>query len=73
MFPAAALLATPGSAWAMELARANKMDSTFPWFIAAISSPVMAFKQYLNVVQLLEASKWLAEGDIETRRQQGLS
>ncbi|CAF9928739.1 MAG: CDP-diacylglycerol-inositol 3-phosphatidyltransferase [Heterodermia speciosa] len=73
MFPAAALLARPGSAWAMELARANKMDSTFPWFIAAISSPVMAFKQYLNVVQLLEASKWLAEGDIETRRQQGLS
>lgn len=71
-FPAAALLATPGSAWAMELARANKMDSTFPWFIAAISSPVMLLKQYLNVVQLVEASKWLAEGDIETRRQQGL-
>ncbi|KAG7005305.1 hypothetical protein G7Y79_00020g048330 [Physcia stellaris] len=71
-FVAAALLATPGSAWAMELARANKMDSTFPWFIAAVSSPVMALKQYLNVVQLLEASKWLAEGDIETRRLEGL-
>ena len=72
MNPAAALLATPGSAWAMELARANKMDSTFPWAIAILSSPVMLFKQWLNVVQLIKASKWLAEGDILQRRAQGL-
>ena len=70
--PAAALLATPGSAWAMELARANKMDSTFPWAVAIISSPIMLFKQWLNVVQLIKASKWLAEGDILQRRAQGL-
>ena len=56
----------------MELARANKMDSTFPWAIAILSSPIMLFKQWLNVVQLIKASKWLAEGDILQRRAQGL-
>ena len=48
------------------------MDSFWPWVFAAISSPVMAAKQILNVVQLVKASKWLAEGDIKTRREQGL-
>lgn len=70
--PASTLFAAPGSAWAMELARANKMDSTWPWIFAAVSSPVMAAKQILNVVQLVKASKWLAEGDIKTRRELGL-
>lgn len=56
----------------MELARANKMDSRVPWAIAAVSSPVMLFKQYLNVEQLLVASKWLAEGDVAARKAQGL-
>ena len=70
--PASTFFAAPGSAWAMELARANKMDSTLPWILAAISSPVMAAKQVLNVVQLVKASKWLAEGDYKTRREQGL-
>ncbi|KAL8711230.1 MAG: hypothetical protein Q9220_004375 [cf. Caloplaca sp. 1 TL-2023] len=70
--PASTLFAAPGSAWAMELARANKMDSFWPWVIAGISFPVMAGKQILNVVQLVKASKWLAEGDIEARRAQGL-
>ena len=66
------LFPTPGSAWAMELARANKMDSKGPWIIAGISAPVMLFKQWLNVVQLVKASKWLAEGDLEKRRKEGL-
>ncbi len=70
--PASSFFAAPGSAWAMELARANKMDSTWPWIFAAVSFPVMAAKQILNVVQLVKASKWLAEGDIKTRREQGL-
>ena len=48
------------------------MDSTVPWFLAAVSSPVMAFKQYLNVLQLVKASKWLAEGDRKKRREMGL-
>lgn len=70
--PSSTLFATPGSAWAMELARANKMDSFWPWVIAGVSFPVMAGKQFLNVVQLVKASRWLAEGDLEIRREQGL-
>lgn len=66
------LFPNPYSAGALELARANKMDSFWPWVIAGISSPVMAGKQIINVVQLIKASKWLAEGDRETRRAQGL-
>ena len=56
----------------MELARANKMDSFWPWVLAGVSFPVMAAKNFLNIVQLVKASKWLAEGDLELRRQQGL-
>ena len=70
--PALSLLVAPGSAYAMELARANKMDSWWPWVLAGVSSPVMAFKQVLNAIQLVKASRWLAEGDMENRRRQGL-
>jgi CDP-diacylglycerol--inositol 3-phosphatidyltransferase len=31
----------------------------------------MAFKQYVNIVQLLEASRWLAEGDRKDRKKAG--
>lgn len=48
------------------------MDSKGPWIIAGVSAPVMALKQFLNVLQLVKASKWLAEGDIRARRAQGL-
>lgn len=51
---------------------ANKMDSTVPWILAAISFPVMAGKQFINVVQLVKASRWLAEGDIAERKRLGL-
>jgi len=70
--PASFMFANPWSAGALELARANKMDSTVPWILAGISFPVMFFKQFLNVVQLAKASRWLAEGDIELRRAAGL-
>lgn len=50
------------------ICRANKMDSTGPWVLAAISFPIMAGKQFINVVQLVKASKWLAEGDIAERK-----
>ncbi|KAK7746957.1 phosphatidylinositol synthase 1 (CDP-alcohol phosphatidyltransferase1) [Cytospora paraplurivora] len=63
---------SPYSAAALELARANKMDSTVPWIIAGVSLPVMLYKQFMNVLQLIKASKWLAEGDIDLRREQGL-
>lgn len=70
--PAASLFLNPYSAGALELARANKMDSTVPWIIAGVCFPVMAFKQSLNVLQLVYACRWLAEGDIEARRAAGL-
>jgi CDP-diacylglycerol--inositol 3-phosphatidyltransferase len=66
------LLFNPHSAGALELARANKMDSFWPWVILSISSPVMAGKQIINVIQLVKASRWLAEGDIKARRAAGL-
>ncbi|KAI2611694.1 CDP-alcohol phosphatidyltransferase-domain-containing protein [Hypoxylon fragiforme] len=66
------LFTNPYSAGALEMARANKMDSTFPWILAGISAPIMALKQFLNVLQLVKASRWLAEGDVRARREAGL-
>lgn len=67
--PAPSLLfPSPFSAAAMEMARANKMDSTVPWILTVACAPVMLFKQGVNVVQLVSASKWLAEGDRRDRR-----
>lgn len=57
----------------MEMARANKMDSTVPWVLTIISAPVMGFKQWVNVIQLVKASKWLAEGDRKDRKKAGLN
>jgi len=48
------------------------MDSTVPWAIAIVSFLPMALKQFLNVIQLITACEWLAEGDLEQRRQLGL-
>lgn len=62
------VFASSWSAGALELARANKIDSFWPWVITLISAPVMAFKQFVNVVQMVKASTWLAEGDIANRR-----
>jgi CDP-diacylglycerol--inositol 3-phosphatidyltransferase len=44
------------------------MDSTVPWIMAAVSFPVMFGKQVINVIQLVKASKWLAEGDMAERK-----
>lgn len=66
------IFTNPYSAAALEMARANKMDSFWPWVITIVSAPVMALKQGINVVQLVKASRWLAEGDVQTRREQGL-
>ncbi|CAK7222759.1 phosphatidylinositol synthase 1 (CDP-alcohol phosphatidyltransferase1) [Sporothrix bragantina] len=66
------IFANPHSAAALEMARANKMDSFWPWVLAGISFPVMAGKQIINVIQLVKASKWLAEGDVKARRAAGL-
>lgn len=66
------IFTNPYSAAALELARANKMDSTWPWIIAGISLPVMAYKQFINVLQIYKASQWLAEGDVAMRKAHGL-
>ncbi|KAI1404155.1 CDP-alcohol phosphatidyltransferase-domain-containing protein [Hypoxylon fuscum] len=66
------LFTNPYSAGALEMARANKMDSTWPWIITGVSAPIMALKQFLNIVQLVKASRWLAEGDVKARRAAGL-
>lgn len=66
------LFTNPYSAAALEMARANKMDSFWPWVITGVSFPVMAIKQILNVVQLIKASRWLAEGDVAARKAAGL-
>merc|ERR1712099_223425 len=54
-----ALFPSPFSAAAMEMARANKMDSFVPWVLTLVSLPVMLLKQYINVEQLVKASQWL--------------
>ncbi|KAJ2997145.1 hypothetical protein NUW58_g749 [Xylaria curta] len=67
------LFTNPYSAAALEMARANKMDSTWPWILAGISAPVMVLKNILNIVQLVKASKWLAEGDVQARKTAALA
>lgn len=62
----------PFSAAALELARANKMDSTVPWILTVSSFLFMFVKQVINVIQLVNASQMLAEVDVQTRRAQGL-
>merc|ERR1712000_192968 len=62
----------PFSAAALEMARANKMDSFVPWVLVSISFPVMFLKQVINVIQLVKASKWLADVDVKTRKAKGL-
>lgn len=49
---------------------ANKIDSAIPWALLVTSSVFMLFKQYVNIVQLVEASKWLVQGDMEIRRKE---
>ncbi|UNI20007.1 CDP-diacylglycerol--inositol 3-phosphatidyltransferase [Purpureocillium takamizusanense] len=66
------LFPDPFSAAALEIARANKMDSNIPWALAGLSFPVMAMKQFINVVQLVKASRSLAEVDIKSRKAKGL-
>ena len=66
------LFTNPYSAAALEMARANKMDSFWPWVITGVSFPLMFVKQVLNIVQLVKASRWLGEGDLQARKAAGL-
>ncbi|KAL4912461.1 CDP-alcohol phosphatidyltransferase-domain-containing protein [Aspergillus aurantiobrunneus] len=55
-------------AGAMELARANTINSFWSQVLFSASLPFMLYKQYVNGVQLVQASKWIVQGDIEARR-----
>ncbi|PCH00215.1 CDP-diacylglycerol-inositol 3-phosphatidyltransferase, eukaryote [Penicillium occitanis (nom. inval.)] len=41
--------------------------------ILCISGGFMLFKQYVNILQMVEACKWIAEGDGEKRKQMRVS
>ncbi|EYE96716.1 CDP-alcohol phosphatidyltransferase family protein [Aspergillus ruber CBS 135680] len=58
----------PWSAGTMGMARVKKIDSAVPWTLQITSSLFMLLQQYVNVVQLIEASKWLVGGDLKMRR-----
>lgn len=47
--------------------------ATWPAIVAAISLPVCAFKQFLNVIQIVKAAKALNSLDIEEWRARGRS
>ncbi|KAL4786702.1 CDP-alcohol phosphatidyltransferase-domain-containing protein [Aspergillus varians] len=51
---------------------ANKINSYWPWVLFSASLPFMLYKQYVNVVQLIQASKWIAQGDAEARQRDRL-
>ncbi|KAI4847739.1 hypothetical protein E4T44_04348 [Aureobasidium sp. EXF-8845] len=57
----------PWSAGAMEIARANKLQSSLPNILMWLSVSPMLVKQYINMQQLVVASQWLAEGDAAER------
>ncbi|THY57647.1 CDP-diacylglycerol-inositol 3-phosphatidyltransferase PIS [Aureobasidium pullulans] len=63
----------PWSAGAMEIARANKIQSSIPTALVRLSVLPMLIKQYINVQQLIVASQWLAEGDAAERARQSIT
>ncbi|KAK1255502.1 hypothetical protein MKX08_009497 [Trichoderma sp. CBMAI-0020] len=58
----------PFSSAALELARSNKIDKSWPSIIAMACFPFMALKQVINVIQLVQASQRLARVDVQRRR-----
>ncbi|KAM0453285.1 hypothetical protein ACHAO4_004876 [Trichoderma viride] len=58
----------PFSSAALELARSNKIDKYWPSIVAMGCFPLMALKQVINVVQLVQASQRLARVDVQRRR-----
>ncbi|KAL2830496.1 CDP-alcohol phosphatidyltransferase-domain-containing protein [Aspergillus cavernicola] len=47
--------------------RENTINSYWPTVFFYISLPFMLYKQYINVLQLVYASRWIAQGDVEAR------
>lgn len=48
--------------------RAKKINHYWPQVLFCASFPFMLYKQYVNVVQFVQASKQIAQGDLEERR-----
>jgi len=44
---------------------------SYPYLIAFVTFPICAFKNWINVVQMINAAKALAEVDREDRRKDG--
>ncbi|OJJ06384.1 hypothetical protein ASPVEDRAFT_200308 [Aspergillus versicolor CBS 583.65] len=59
---------SPWGAGAMEMIRAKKINHYWPQVLFCASFPFMLYKQYVNVVQFVQASKQIAQGDLEERR-----
>ncbi|KAL4935570.1 hypothetical protein BDV06DRAFT_217329 [Aspergillus oleicola] len=56
------------SAAAMEMARANKISASWPRILFYSTLPFMLFKQYVNVLQIIQASRRIVQGDVDARR-----
>lgn len=66
------ILYNPNSPMYYAFARANKIDDYVPWILLIISLPFMLLKNWINVLQMVNASQWLAEGDRADRKAKGL-
>ncbi|KAL5339723.1 hypothetical protein BJX70DRAFT_145263 [Aspergillus crustosus] len=60
------------SAGAMEMARANKIHGYWPQILFYVSAPFMLFKQYTNVLQFIQASRQIAQSDIDAKHETGI-
>lgn len=57
----------PHSAGAFEMTRINKLHPAWPLRLAFASFLDMVLKQSINILQLVKASMWLADSDVDKR------
>jgi CDP-diacylglycerol--inositol 3-phosphatidyltransferase len=53
----------------LTICRTEPVDTFILRMILYVSGAFMLFKQYVNVIQMIEACKWIAEGDVERRKE----
>ncbi|KAL4949683.1 hypothetical protein BDW69DRAFT_202648 [Aspergillus filifer] len=58
------------SAAAMESIRVNKIRSFWPQILFYSSAQFMFFKQYVTILQIIQASKRIAQSDLDARRRE---
>jgi hypothetical protein len=54
-----------------EIGYAQGIPLSYPYLLAFITFPICAFKNWLNVIQLINAAKALAEVDKDDRQENG--